>query len=247
MDTKSCIRLAARWVMGGLGLAGASYAAYAGTTWYRYGNAKRPKNVEDGDALLDQFMPNYEVVERHHVRVAAPAGITLCAAAEMDLLQSALVRGIFKGRELILGADRDDKVRPRGLLEQTKDLGWRLLAEIPDREIVMGAVTQPWMANPVFRGVPSDEFAAFNEPGYVKIVWTLRADPVSATKSVFRTETRVTTTDPGARRAFRRYWSLASPGIVLIRRMMLRPLKAEAERRARAVAGAGFSRSRAMP
>src|SRR2546430_16782887 len=123
MDTKSCIRLAARWVMGGLGLAGASYAAYAGTTWYRYGNAKRPQNVEDGDALLDQFMPNYEVVERQHVRVAAPAGITLCAAAEMDLLQSALVRGIFKGRELILGADRDDKVRPRGLLEQTKDLG----------------------------------------------------------------------------------------------------------------------------
>ena len=91
------------------------------------------------------------------------------------------------------------------------------------------------MANPVFHGVPPDEFAAFDEPGYVKIVWTLRADPISATESVFRTETRATTTDPAARRAFRRYWSLASPGIFLIRRMMLRPLKAEAESRTRAL------------
>jgi hypothetical protein len=32
--------------------------------------------------------------------------------------------------------------------------------------------------------------AAFNDPDYVKIVWTLRADPVDATHSVFRTETR---------------------------------------------------------
>lgn len=174
MEAKSFIRSAARWFMAGLGLAGASYAAYAGSTWYRYGNGNRRKTSEDADPLLDEFMPDYEVVERQHVRVAAPAGITLCAAAEMDLMQSAIIRGIFKGRELILGADPVNKVRPRGLLDQTKDLGWRLLAEIPGREIVMGAVTQAWLANPVFRGVPPDEFAAFDEPDYVKIVWTLR-------------------------------------------------------------------------
>jgi hypothetical protein len=50
---------------------------------------------------------------------------------------------------------------------------------------------------------------------------------------VFRTETRVVATDPGARRKFRRYWSFASPGIVLIRWLMLGPVKAEAEARAR--------------
>ena len=58
----------------------------------------------------------------------------------------------------------------------------------------------------------------FNEPG--------------ATESVFRTETRAVATDVMARTRFRRYWSLLSPGTIVIRRMMLQPLKAEAERRA---------------
>ena len=40
---------------------------------------------EETDALLDEFMPEYEVAERHHVRVAAPADITLSAAMETDL------------------------------------------------------------------------------------------------------------------------------------------------------------------
>jgi hypothetical protein len=80
--------------------------------------------------------------------------------------------------------------------------------------------------------VPPQDFAAFNEPGYVKIAWTLRADPVDAGSSIFRTETRVTTTDEIARARFRRYWSFVSPGVVLIRRMLLSPLKREAERRA---------------
>ena len=64
-------------------------------------------------------------------------------------------------------------------------------------------------------------------------MWTLRADPVGTAESIFRTETRVMTTDPAARAKFRRYSSFLSPGIILIRWVSLRPLKAEAERRAR--------------
>jgi hypothetical protein len=89
------------------------------------------------------------------------------------------------------------------------------------------------VANPVFRPLPPAEFAAFHEPGYAKIAWTLRADPISASESVARTETRVATTDRAARAAFRRYWSLVSPGVALIRRVSLRLVKAEAERRVR--------------
>jgi hypothetical protein len=97
----------------------------------------------------------------------------------------------------------------------------------------MGAVTQPWHSNVVFRPLPPDDFAAFNEPGYVKIVWTLRADPAGANTSIFRTETRAVATDAAARTRFRLYWSCLSPGIILIRWASLRPLKREAERRAR--------------
>jgi cation transport ATPase len=51
--------------------------------------------------------------------------------------------------------------------------------------------------------------------------------------SLARTETRVIATDPAARRKFRRYWSIFSPGVVLIRRVALRLTKLDAERRAR--------------
>lgn len=203
---------------------------YVGTAWFRYGRVPRPAENE-ADPLLDRFMPEYEVVERHHVRIAAPPAVTLAAAREMDLLQTRIVRVIFKGRELILGATPDERVRPRGLLAFMQSLGWGVLAELPGRAAVVGAVTKPWEPNPTFRGLPADAFAAFAEPGYVKIAWTLRADPDGPSASIFRTETRAIATDSSARARFRLYWSCLSPGITLIRRLMLGPLKTEAERR----------------
>jgi hypothetical protein len=70
-------------------------------------------------------------------------------------------------------------------------------------------------------------------PDFVKIVWTLRADAVSPYKSIFRTETRVATTDAAARAKFRWYWARFSPGIWLIRQLSLGPTRRDAERRAR--------------
>ena len=218
-------------IAAGLGLAVASYAAYAGLTWLRYGERARG-TPEDDDALLDRFMPVYEIAERHHVDVAAPAGVTFVAAKQQDLSRSTVIRTIFKAREIALGSAPDDRPRPRGLIAEVQALGWGVLAEEPGREVVVGAVTKPWEANPVFRPVPPETFAGFNEPGYVKIAWTLRADPVDSGSSIFRTETRAVTTDPVARTRFRRYWALVSPGVVLIRRLSLPLVKTEAERRA---------------
>jgi hypothetical protein len=212
-------------------LAIAGYAAYVAGAWLRYGRAARESGLA-ADPLLDRFMPQYDVVERHHTRTAAPAEITLAAAAETSLRHSPLVRVIFRMRELVLGSQPDAGTQPKGLLAEMKSLGWRVLAEDPGREIVMGAVTQPWKGDVVFRGIPANEFVGFHESGYVKIAWTLRADPVSPIESVFRTETRVIATDPIARQRFRWYWARFSPGIVLIRRAMLGAVKDEAERRA---------------
>ena len=106
-----------------------------------------------------------------------------------------------------------------------------MLAELPG-EVVVGAVTKPWEANVTFRAVPADQFAAFDEPGYVKIVWTLRADAIGDSESLLRTETRAIATDATARARFRRYWSFLSPGIILIRWAILAPVKRNAERRA---------------
>ena len=230
MNAKGYSRRGIHWLGAGLGLAVAGYATVVGATWLRYGRRTRAA-PDEADPTLDRFMPEYDVTERHHVRVAAPPEVTLAAAAEADLQQSVVVRAIFRARELVLGASPTGVARrPKGLLAEVESMGWRVLAETPGREVVVGAVTQPWLANVRFRGLGPDEFRAFHEPGYVKIAWTLRADPLGA-GSVFRTETRVATTDATARRAFRWYWARFSPGIVLIRQFLLKHLKQDAERR----------------
>src|SRR5262245_28984101 len=223
----------ARWLAAGAGIAAGAYAAYAAVTWRRYGIPSRPADGEE-DRLLDRFMLRYDVVERHHVCVDAPAALTLAATRDMELLRLPVVRAIFKARELLLGSSPDTRSRPRGLVAEMRALGWVTLAERVDREIVMGAVTRPWEANVTFRSIAPDLFADFAEPGYVKIAWTLRADPIDDAASVFRSETRAVATDEEARQRFRQYWSFLSPGIVVIRRLLLHPLKTEAERRARA-------------
>jgi hypothetical protein len=220
MKTSSRVRAAIGLVAASAGAAAGTYAAYVGLAWHRYGRV-RQANADEVDKLLDRFMPVYDVVERHHIQIAAPAAITLAAADEQDLLHAPLVRAIFKARELVLGATPDTRPQPRGLMAQVQALRWGVLAEEPGREIVVGSVTKPWESSPTFRALPPHEFAAFCEPGCVKIAWTLRADAVGESASVFLTETRALATDAIARGRFRRYWAFASPGITLIRRLSL--------------------------
>jgi hypothetical protein len=229
----TAVRTLTRWCAIAAAAIVSTYAGYVAATWLRYGHtADAPPDQRD--LTLDQFMPAYDIVERHHIRVHAPAETTFATATDLDLMQSPISRAIFKGRELILGSEPDTVSRPRGLLAFTKSIGWGVLAENPSRQIVMGAVTQPWQANVVFQPLPPSDFLEFDRPGFVKIAWTLRVEPVSANESIFLTETRAIATDASARRKFRRYWALLSPGIIVIRWAMLEPLKIEAEGRASA-------------
>jgi hypothetical protein len=218
----------------GLGLTALSYAAYVVVTWYRYGRDEGTAATER-DPLVDRFMPAYEVREHHETRVAAPAHVTMAAARELDLRRSPPVRTIFAVRTLPSLLRGEPEVSwPGGLLAETLAMGWGLLAEEPDRQVVVGAVTQPWEPVVRFHALPPDEFAAFDDPGYAKIVWTLAAEPLGPEESIARIETRVQTTDTMSREHFRRYWAALSPGIVLIRYEALRLVKAEAEARVRA-------------
>jgi hypothetical protein len=231
MPANSYLRTAVRWLADAVVLLAIAYATYVCIAWLRYG---RTEHLPDEDAELNRFIPAYDVSVRNQIRVAATADRTFAAASEMDIQQAAIVRAIFKGRALILGSKAANANAPTmGIVEQAKAWGLGVLAEKPGREIVFGTVTRPWEANPVFRAVPPAEFLQFHEPGYVKIVWTLRVDALGANTSVLRTETRVATTDPDARSKFRRYWAFFSPGMFTVRCVALRMVKAEAEQHAR--------------
>ncbi len=181
---------------------------------------------------IDRFIPQPDVVERREIEVAAPADVVFAVACEMDLRSIPLVAAIFWLRERLLRATPRARLA-RGIVAETTALGWGRLHEQPGRLLVMGAATQPWQADVVFRAVPPETFAAFAEPDCVKIAWTLEAEPLENGHTRHVTETRVVATDDGARRRFRRYWLFFGVGIKLIRRLAVRAVKREAERRVR--------------
>lgn len=218
---------ATRWLAAGAGLAGAGYVANA---LVRFGHATRT----GGDPLADRFMAGYEIADRHEIVVVAPADTTLQATRAIDLLGSRTARLLVRARRLIF---RQKPRKPNGkpalahrLVEDMTAAGWRVLAEIPGREIVLGTATKPWAAASGFRPIEPEDFAAFAEPDYVKLVWTLRAEPQPDGTCVLRSETRGLATDVDARRKFRWYWAVFSAGISLSRVVLLRSIKAAAER-----------------
>lgn len=178
---------------------------------------------------IDRFMPAWEIRTEHEIIVQAPAATVFAVAEHFDLQSIPLVRAIFWLRSKILRASSTAPRRPAGLVEETKALGWGELARRPARELVMGAVTQPWLADVTFTAVAPDDFLAYGEPGRVKIAWTIEALPIEPALTLLRTETRVRATDLAARERFFRYWRFARFGILLIRWLHLPAVRRAAE------------------
>ena len=178
---------------------------------------------------IDAFIPAGEVRERHETLVHAPAGLVFEVAERFELESIPVVHAIFWLRAKLLGA-RHERIH-KGLVEETLGIGWGKLTYTSGRELVMGAVTQPWIGEVKFRALPPDEFAAFAEPDFVKIAWTLEAEPLGAALTRFRTQTRVEPTGESARRKFKSYWRKFGIGILMIRWLCVPAMKREAERR----------------
>ncbi len=99
---------------------------------------------------------------------------------------------------------------------------------------MFGTVVQPWKAvageEPAPR-VEAGRFAAFDTPGDVKVAFNIRVEPYGSGGALITTETRTAATDPASLRRFARYWMLAGPFSAPIRRLTLRIVKSDAERR----------------
>ena len=206
--------------------------AEAGGSWLGLGRAKEKSRQGPPVIALGRYLPQYDVSVLDETRVKAPAPITYAAARNLDLQRSALIRTVLRSRTLILRS-RGPAMERRPFLKLVRSMGWRLLAEVPGRAMVFGAVARPWEANVRFHPLAPEMFRSFHRPGWAKIVWTLEVDPAGSSRSVFRTQTRVATTDGTARKRFRQYWAQFSPGIVIIRKEALRLVKGDAERRAK--------------
>jgi hypothetical protein len=142
MDGRQVGKSAAKGLAATAAIAAAGYAGLVILNRARYGKPKVSAAARK-NSLLDQFIPDPEVVEHYQIAIAAPADVVLAAAKEMELLESPLVRAIIRVRELALGGAPDTRPHPTKLAEQVQSIGWVLLAERAGREVVFGAVTQP--------------------------------------------------------------------------------------------------------
>jgi len=189
-------------------------------------------------ALLDRFIPRPDARKRQHITIHAPAALVLELARNFDMQSIPIIRAIFWLRAKVLGAKTQAGRRPEVLVAQMLTIGWERLAEEPDRFFVAGAVCQPWQADVVFSPIPPEQFAAYTEPDRVKIAWTLEAEALGPALTLFGTETRVVATDDEARTKFRQYLRRFGIGMLMIRWLLLRAVRRQAEQRWRA-AGAG--------
>lgn len=181
-------------------------------------------------AILDTFIPNPDAGGRHEIVIDAPAELVLETAWEFDIQSIPAIRAIFWLRGAILGTK--NPVAPRtDLIADMLGRGWGPLAEDPGHFFAAGAACRPWLADVVFSPIPPDRFAAYDEPDRVKIAWTIEVDPLGPGRSRFATETRAVATDARARALFRRYWFVFSIGILAIRKLLLRAVRREAQRK----------------
>ncbi len=182
--------------------------------------------------LLDELLSEYEFYERHWILVHAPPGRVLEAVKRATLAEMPLVRLLFAVRSLparVRGKQGLPVGETEPLYEQMLASGFYLLAEEPNREVVVGVVGQMFKLRgdaPYIRG--TREFVAFGAPGYAKAAMNFSVVPVDG-HTELTTETRVLTTDPGARRQFGRYWRVIQPGSAAIRRSWLKAAKRRAE------------------
>lgn len=173
-------------------------------------------------------MPEYDRREVHRRRIDAPADAIWAAAKELRGDEMTVMRALMGVRTL----GRGHRTGDRTVLSAFRGMGFRLIGEEPERELVVAGIGRFWLPSGGLREVESSEqFAAFAEPRYAKVAFNFRL-----AGETLSTETRIAATDAAARRRFGAYWLLVRPGSGLIRREWLRAIEKRAQAQVRAIA-----------
>jgi hypothetical protein len=180
---------------------------------------------------LDEFAPVYQFSEFHSVHIGASKERIYEAIRQVTAGEIKLLRTLTWVRRFghatppgIMNAPQNEPV-----LDVALRSGFLLLADEPDREIVIGALVRaPAGWRPSKKPTPGD-FKLLNAPGFALASMNFLIEEVGPDGCVVTTETRAFTTDPSSRRKFGEYWRVIYPGSALIRRMWLQAIKKRAE------------------
>jgi hypothetical protein len=150
---------------------------------------------------LHAALPVYHFSERHSIALVAPAERVFAALRAVTAGEIFLFRTLTAIRRMGRAMPECILNPPadKPLLDVALGSGFHLIADDPPREVVIGM----WV-------IPKRALAAMN---------------FAYDGAVLMTETRIYTTDRGARLRFGAYWLLIRPGSAFIRRMWLRAIK----------------------
>jgi len=199
-------------------------------------NAARPTIV----MLIDACMPEYDVSERHHTRVAASREATYAALWTANLANAPIARTLLALRALPAalghGVTGVRTLWGRGsepiTLATFQKRGFQVLAELPPTELVMGLEGQFWRpTGGPYTPLPTAFRSQPPAPGTARGVLNFHLRALAGDITELTTETRVQCADAGARRRFLPYWYAIRPASGMIRHAMLREVRRLAEER----------------
>jgi hypothetical protein len=186
--------------------------------------------------LLDEFLPDSEFNGRVSVVVHAPPHAIFTALHAVTLDDMPLATWLGQLRYLpgrLLGRTAIEAPPNGPFMNQVQAGGGNLvLAEAPDREVVLGAIGKFHnLTDQQF--VPlhdAEDFLHFAQPDYQKLAMSIRVegdDPKVGYRLVL--EHRTLALSPAARRKFWLYWLAIKPGGNFVSWLMLRAVKRRAE------------------
>jgi hypothetical protein len=180
---------------------------------------------------LDEWMPRWQVEERHSIEIAAPpekvfAAIHAVTADEIFLFRTliAIRRCGQDGPESILNVPER-----KSLLDVATETSFIYLDNGP-REIVLGTVISAPRDAARSQGLTAELFRRTLRPGVVLATMNFLIASRENGGSTLTTETRVYANSAAALRRFGVYWRIIRPGSDVIRRMWLRAIGRRAEK-----------------
>ncbi len=178
---------------------------------------------------LDSLIPTPGLRQIDDVDVALPIEEAWTVVRHTDLGDSATLRALFAIRT---APSRLGRRHPEPLRIHLDDLdsteeqpGFSVLVDQPPRTVAVGAIGTVWRPEIKFVHVAdAAEFAAFSDPGYVRVAWAITLTAVDPDTTKITVEVRVDATDRVSWKRFRRYFRVVGPFSRFIRHDLLASL-----------------------
>lgn len=185
-------------------------------------------HVVQPETRLDEIMPEYQFYERHSARIHAEHDRVMQAVRESTFGDMKSLNTLLKVRAAASRTAQHNSVfsSDKRILDSFVASGYASGGS--DHEIVVcgGANMR---APSVLKVRTLQEWAAYREPGAVKMAFDFSVKDTGDGWSTITAETRVLALDDATRRGMGRYWRLIVPGSGLLRRQWLDGIKRRAE------------------